>query len=274
MEFRKLILSCREMAGIWRHRHLAWQLIKREVQGKYRGTWGGLAWSFLTPLLMLLVYSFVFSQIFTVRWSPAAADSPVAFALVLFSGLSIFGFVQETVSGAATLVLNHAAYVKKIVFPLEILPWVSLGSAAIHLGIALAVLLAAMLATGWMPSWTVLALPFVLLPLAIGLLGVMWLLAGLGVYLRDIRQPVTIATTGLLFLSPVFYPLDAVPERHRWLIMANPLTYFIEEGRQVLFWNAWPAAGSWLSATAIASACFACGFLAFRKLRRGFADVL
>ncbi len=262
------------MASILRHRHLVWQMIKREVQGKYRGTWGGLAWSFLTPLLMLLVYSFVFSQIFQARWPSAAVESPIMFALVLFSGLSIFGFVQETVGGAAMLVLDHAGYVKKIVFPLEILPWVSLGSAAIHLGIALSVLLAAMLASGRMPTWTLLALPVVLLPLAVGLLGVMWLLAGLGVYLRDIRQPVAIAMTGLLFLSPVFYPLDAVPEHFRWLILANPLTYFVETGRQVLFWNRWPEAAPWLLAAAIAAACFACGFLAFAKLRRGFADVL
>jgi lipopolysaccharide transport system permease protein len=274
LRFVRLAVGVSALASAWTHRQLIGQLIKRDIQGRYRGSWGGVAWSVITPLMMLGVYTFVFSAVFPMRWPKNTAESPLYFVLILFSGLSIFSFFQEIVVKAPSLVLNQVSYVKKIIFPLDILPWVGLGSAAIHLMIALALLLLVGLVAGYPFQLTALALPVVLLPLAIGLLGLQWWFSGLGVYLRDIREPIAVATSGLLFLSPVFFPLSAVPERFQWLFYFNPMTYFVEEGRQVLLWGQLPALDMWLIALLLSITVFSTGFVVFNKLRKGFSDVI
>jgi lipopolysaccharide transport system permease protein len=267
-------LSPRELvASLWRHRALVWLMVKREVVGRYRGAYLGILWSFFQPLLMLLIYTFVFSVVFKARWN-AGSDSKTEFALVLLAGLMVFNLFAECVSRAPGLVIANVNYVKKVIFPLEVLPWVVLGSALIHLSISLVVwLMVYMIFYGW-PPLTVLLLPFVLMPLVFLVMGVSWFLASLGVYLRDASQITGILTTVLMFLSPIFYPASSLPENFRELIYFNPLTPIIETMRDVLYWGHLSHPVAWVSILFISLLIAWLGFAWFQKTRKGFADVL
>src|SRR5258705_1460326 len=257
----------------WRNRHLILQLTKRDVLGRYRGSMMGLAWSFFNPLIMLIVYTFVFSVVFKTRWSVAGEDK-VNFAIILFVGLIVHGLFAECINRAPGLILSNTNYVKKVVFPLEILPSVALGSALFHAGVSLAVLLAAQLLLNQRLPWTVVIFPIILLPLLLATLGFAWLLSALGVYVRDIGQTTTILTTVLMFLSPLFYPVSALPKNYQVWLHLNPLTFIIEEGRNVLIFGNTPNWIGWVIALAASLLIFAGGFWWFQKTRKGFADVL
>src|SRR5574338_1732515 len=223
--------------SVWRNRRLIQSLVRREVVGRYRGSVMGLLWSFFNPVFMLLVYTFVFSVVFKARWN-VANDSKTEFALVLFAGLIVFSLFTECVNRAPGLILANVNYVKKVVFPLEILPVVSLGSTLFHALISLGVWLAAYLVLFGIPPVTALLLPLVILPLLLFILGLSWALASLGVYLRDVSQVIGVITTVLMFLSPVFYPANALPAEYRHMLYLNPLTPVIEQARGVLDWGA------------------------------------
>jgi lipopolysaccharide transport system permease protein len=264
----------REMlTSLWRHRGLIKASAKREVLGRYRGSVLGLLWSFFNPLLMLLVYTFVFSVVFKSRWS-GGSESKTEFALVLFVGLIVFNLFAECINRAPTLILSNANYVKKLVFPLEILPFVSLISAIYHALISLVVWLFAYILFFGMPQPTALLLPLIVVPLCLLVLGLSWALASLGVFLRDVSQFISVLTTLLMFLSPVFYPASGIPESYRHLLYLNPITPVIELGRDVLYWGKLPDFGMlglyWLATATIAWL----GFAWFQKTRKGFADVL
>ncbi|MES2942522.1 MAG: ABC transporter permease [Pseudomonadota bacterium] len=261
------------VGGFWRNRSLIMAMVQREVVGRYRGSILGILWSFFNPVFMLLVYTFVFSVVFKARWS-ASSDSKTEFALVLFAGLIVFNLFSECVNRAPGLILANINYVKKVVFPLEILPWVSLGASMFHALISVVVWLVAYVFFFGFPHLTVFLVPLVFLPLLLFIVGVSWALASLGVYLRDVSQFIGIVTTVLMFLSPVFYPASALPEEYRDLLLFNPLTPAIEQARAVLFWGEMP---DWplLAAYLVGAMCVAwLGFLWFQKTRRGFADVL
>lgn len=259
--------------SVWRHRDLIATLVRREVVGRYRGSLLGVLWSFVLPGLMLLVYTFVFGVVFKARWQ-GGGDSMAEFALLVFAGLIVFNWFAECVSRAPGLILAHRNYVTKVVFPLEVLAWVACGAAAFHALVSFAVwLLAYGCLIGW-PHPVTLLLPLVLAPVALLILGVCWLLAALGVYLRDVAQFVGVATTVLLFLSPVFYPASALPAAYRPWLALNPLTPAIEQARALLFSHRLPDALSW-GAYLSGCALFAwLGFVWFQRTRRGFADVL
>ena len=255
------------------HRTLLASLAQREVLGRYRGSMLGLAWSFFTPLLMLAVYTFVFGVIFKARWG-SGAESRTEFALVLFVGMIVFNLFAECLSRAPSLVLANPNYVKRVVFPLEVLPWVTEAAALFHLGVSLLVWLVAHLLLLGTPPATALLLPAVILPLLLFTLGASWLLASLGVYLRDVGQFINILITVLMFLAPVFYPATAVPESLRGWLYANPLTLPIEMARDVLYWGRLPNGGLWLASLAAGGLVAWAGFAWFQKTRKGFADVL
>lgn len=261
------------LASLWRSRDLVYASAKREVLGRYRGSMFGLLWSFFNPLFMLAVYTFVFSVVFKARWSINNA-SKTEFALVLFAGLIVFNLFAECINRAPTLIVANPNYVKKVVFPLEILPVVSLLSALYHAVISLVVWLAAYCVFYGLPHPTVLLLPVVLLPLGLFILGLSWLLASLGVFLRDISQIIGIAVTVLMFLSPIFYSASSLPEAYRHWLYVNPLTPFVEMTRDVLYWGKVPdaavLAGCWLMSLLMAWL----GFAWFQKTRKSFADVL
>ncbi|MDI1276627.1 ABC transporter permease [Methylobacter sp.] len=261
--------------SLWRNRQLIVQMTKREVVGRYKGSIMGLAWSFFNPVFMLVVYTFVFSEIFKSRWGGVGGDdSKTQFAVVLFVGMIVLSLFSEVVNRAPGLILSNANYVKKVVFPLEILVVIAMGVALFHSLISLGVLLAAfMLFNGYL-HWTAIFTPLVLLPLVIVTLGISWVLASLGVFLRDVGQTIGIITTVLMFLSPVFYPVTAVPEKFRPFIMANPLTFIIEQAREVLIWGHlpnWTGLGIYIIAATVTAWA---GYALFQKTRKGFADVL
>lgn len=260
--------------SIWHHRRLIKQMAWREVVGRYKGSIFGLAWSFFNPLMMLAVYTFVFSVVFKARWGIEVSEGKTDFALVLFVGLIIHALFAEVLNRAPTLVLSNVNYVKKVVFPLEVLTFVSLSAALFHAAISFLVLLVAFVVLNGLPSWTVIYTPVTLLPLLPLMLGFGWLLASLGVYLRDIGQLIGIANMALLFLAPVFYPLTALPEAYQSVLYINPLTYPIEQTRAVIIFGEMP---NWvgLGVYSIISVltCWI-GFWWFQRTRRGFADVL
>lgn len=261
------------VATIWRNRGLVRALVQREVVARYRGSFAGILWSLFNPVFMLAVYTFVFSVVFKARWS-GGSESRSEFALVLFAGMIVFSVFAETITRAPTTIISNPSYVKKVIFPLEILPCVALGSALFHASVSILVWLAAYVLLFGLPHATALLLPLVLLPLVLLTLGLSWLLASLGVYLRDVAQIVGIATTAMMFMSPIFYPLSALPEQYRALLLINPLTPAVEQARAVLVWGRLPDFGM-LAVYLAASALVAwLGFAWFQKTRRGFADVL
>jgi lipopolysaccharide transport system permease protein len=257
----------------WRNRHLILQLAKRDVLGRYRGSMMGLAWSFFNPLIMLTVYTFVFSVVFKARWSVAGEDK-INFAIILFVGLIAYGLFAECINRAPTLILSNSNYVKKVVFPLEILPSVALGSALFHAGVSLIVLLIAQFLVNQRLPWTVIFFPIVVLPLLFTAMGLAWLLSALGVYVRDMGQITTIFTTVLMFMSPLFYPLSALPKQYQVWLQLNPLTFIIEQSRNVLIFGKTPDWILWGLALAASLLVCAVGFWWFQKTRKGFADVL
>lgn len=260
---------------IWRHRQLIGQMTRREVVGRYKGSAMGLAWSFFNPVFMLVVYTFVFSEIFKSRWGGIGGeDSKTQFAVALFVGMIVLNLFSEVVNRAPGLILSNANYVKKVVFPIEILPIVAMGATLFHALVSLVVLLSAFVIFNGYLHWTVAFLPLVLLPLIILTIGLAWMLASLGVFLRDVGQTVTIITTVLMFLSPVFYPVSAVPESIRSYIMANPLTFIIEQARDVLIWGRLPDWTGLAMYTMAAVLVAWTGYAWFQKTRKGFADVL
>jgi len=263
------------IASFWRNRALIFVLSKREVVGRYRGSYFGILWSFINPIFMLTVYTFVFSQIFKSRWNPKS-NSEAEFALVLFAGLLIFNLFSECLTQAPRLILNNANYVKRVVFPLEILPWVSLYSAFFHGLISLLVWIIAYSIFFTTPQLTLFYLPLIILPFCLMTIGFSWALASLGVYLRDISQLIGILITALMFLSPIFYPITSIPLDYQKLMLINPLTIPVQLTRDFLFWGVGLDSNLELLLAYFGASLFvAClGFYWFQKTRKGFADVL
>ena len=262
------------VVSFWRNAELVWQLSKRELTGRYKGSYLGLCWALVNPLLLLAVYTFVFSVVFEVRWARGGDEHQFQFALILFSGLIVHGMIAEILGKGPALILQNTNYVKKVVFPLEVLPLVITITALFHACISYGLLVVALALLNGSVHGTALLLPVVLLPFLAFLLGVGWLLASFGVFFRDISQLTGLIATVLLFVSPIFFPLDALPEAFRPLFLANPLTFVIEQSRGLLIWGTgpdWRALGFYyLLAFAVAWA----GFYAFQRMRKGFADVI
>ena len=271
---KKFRTSPREMvASLWRNRELVYALVKREVIGRYRGSILGVFWTFVQPVFMLLIYTFVFSVVFKARWN-AGSDSKTEFALVLFAGLMVFNLFSECINRAPGIILANANYVKKVVFPLEILPWVALGAALFQALVSLGVWLFFYIVIFGVPHATVWLLPLVVTPVLFMTMGLSWMLASLGVYLRDVSQLVVIGTTVLMFLSPIFYPMSSLPEKYRYFLQFNPLTLAIEGVRDVLCWGSFPSMGMYGVYLMISVIFSWLGFAWFQKSRKGFADVL
>ena len=260
-------------ASLWRNRELIKASTKRDVLGRYRGSALGLLWSFFNPVFMLAVYTFVFSVVFKARWS-TSSDSKTEFALVLFAGLIVFNLFAECIHRAPVIILSNVNYVKKVVFPLEILPVVALMSVLFHGLISLSVWILAYLVFVGLPHATVIYLPLVILPLLMLTIGLSWFLSSLGVYLRDVSQFVVLVTTVLMFLSPIFYPVTALPGKYQYLLYLNPLTTVIEQTRDVLFFGKMPDFSMLGIYWGVALSAAWLGFAWFQKTRKGFADVL
>jgi lipopolysaccharide transport system permease protein len=270
--FNPVVLFC----TLWRHRYLMRQITSRELTQRYQGSYLGMLWSIIVPLLMMAVYTFVFSVVFKARWrSDTTAESSVGeFALTLFAGLTAFNVFAEVVNRAPTLILSVPNYVKKVVFPLEILPVVSTASAVINSLISIGLVIIGSLLLLHKFSVTILLLPLAYLPLIFLTLGLAWFLAALGVYIRDVAQIIGIVVQILFFVSPVFYPVSAVPAAIRPILQLNPLTTILESFRQVLLWGQPLCWGNWMVWTVGTFVFAMLGYAWFASTKKGFADVM
>lgn len=260
--------------SLWLHRELSWRLSEREILGRYRGSLLGIGWSFVTPLAMLAVYTFIFSQVFKARWGVLDDSGPLGFAVNLFAGLIVFNLFSECVSRSPGLVLSNPNYVKKVVFPLEILGCVTVETAGFHAVTSLIILvLFELLAFKGLPVSFV-WLPIVWLPLFLGCLACTWLLSAAGVFLRDISQVVGVGLNMLMFLSPIFFPISALPQRWQPLLNINPLAQVIEQTRRVTIEGFAPSPA--YLAMGLITSTLACevAFRLFQRSKRAFADVI
>lgn len=257
-----------------RHSNLIWQLAKREIIGRYRGSVFGLAWSFFNPLLLLLIYTLFFTEALGMH-EVTSGSSKTAFANSLFVGLIIHGFFAECAMRAPKLVTSNPSYVKKIVFPLEILPWVSVVSATFHGIVSILVLACFIVLSGSVLPITFPLILLVVVPLILLCLAVGWILAALGVYLRDIGQMVGLLSTAMLFTAPVFFPVSRLENStFSYIVHANPLTFLINQGREVALWGRLPDLAGLAMYSAIAAVCCWMAYMWFQRARGGFSDVL
>ncbi|TCV79107.1 ABC transporter permease [Sulfurirhabdus autotrophica] len=252
------------------HQYLIGQLIKRDVLLRYRGAFFGVLWVFLSPLLMLGIFAFVFGSIFQSRWPQQNEVMP--FWLLLYCGLIVFNLFAETISRAPGAVRGYPSYVKKIIFPVHILPLIPLGAAFVHTAFNIIILFAALAWTGHL-HLSILLFPFLLFPTILLALGLSWFLAAWGVFIKDMTQIVPVFVQMLMFLSPIFYPINAVPALLQPIYQHNPLGAVIEAARaaatgQPIDWSTWGIA---LAIGLIASIL---GFAFFQHSREEFADVL
>jgi lipopolysaccharide transport system permease protein len=259
---------------LWGERVLVRQIGRRDVVSRYKGSYLGVLWSLITPLLMLAVYAFVFSVIFKSRWGNVGSQSQLTFALTLFCGLLAYNVFAEVVSRAPTLVVGNPSYVKRVVFPLEILPVAALFTAVVNMLPGAVVLLITWVAVYHSLSSTIWLAPLMLLPLCMISLGLGWLLASLGVFIRDIAHPVTVLVQVLLFMSGIFYPISALPAKYQHLLILNPLVSIIENIRRTALWGQWPVWRWWAIVTLGSLVLMQIGYYWFDRSRKAFADVL
>ena len=260
-------------ADAWRHRQLLRHLIKRDVAMRFRGSVLGKVWMVLSPLAMLALYTLVFGVIFQPRW-PGAVHGPLDVALYYFAGLIVFDFFIDCLNRAPTLLLAHVTYIKKILFPVELLAWMVVGGAALRFIIGCFLLIILYTVVNGPPPASAIAMPLLVLPLALFAIGFVWLLSAVGVFLRDAGHVVMAVTPAIMFVSPIFFPVAAIPEPFRVFFYANPLTLVLENVRAALF------AGSVQISLGFAAYCLCAlvfallGYWCFTRLRPSFADVM
>jgi lipopolysaccharide transport system permease protein len=261
------------LGSLNQNKGLLWDLVKRDFIGRYKGSVMGITWSFFNPLIMLAIYTMVFSVAFKAKWG-VGEENKLTFAIMLFSGMIIHSFFSECLNRAPGLISGHPNYVKKVVFPLEILPWMALTSALLHFAISFGVLIVFCVLAGFSIHAGILLTPLILLPLILTTIGLSWILSSLGVYLRDLSQVIGVITTVALFLAPIFYPVDSLPQAYRVFITLNPITLPIHQLREAMLLNQslrWDLWGISLFEGVFISHL---GFWWFQKSRKGFADVI
>lgn len=274
---RLLIRAQRFLSGPFdsfgRYRDLTRELTRRDILGRYRGANFGLLWSLIGPLMMLVIYTVAFGAILGSRWNQPTGEI-AAFGMVLFIGILVHGFFAECFSRSPRLMIDNSNYVKRVIFPLHVLPWSVVLSALFHMAMNLVVfaLLNAALYGKFSP-YIVLA-PIVVVPLVLMTVSVCWVMASLGVYLRDISQAVPVIVTAMLFLSSAIVPVDSLPPRYQLIFRLNPLTFFIDEMRDVALWGRLPDFSGLLLRAVVALVLLYVSYAWFRFTSRGFADVL
>ena len=257
---------------LWRHYDLILQLIKRDILTKYRGSFAGLLWVVIAPLLMLSLYTLVFSVFMKVKW-PGVTNN-LMYSLIIYVGLIVLNFFSECVNRAPGIIVSNANFVKKVVFPLEIYPWVIVGSAFFQAIINTSILAVFCLIILGKIHITILLLPFLFLPLTLITLGFSWFLSSAGVFVRDITHLMVFIMQIIMYLSPVFYSISMLPEMYQKVLFFNPLTFVIEEARKLVIFGNQPQWGTVGVFFIISVSIAYLGFLWFQKTRDGFADVL
>jgi len=260
-------------SALLKHRSLTLELTKRDVLGRYRGASFGLLWSLISPFLLLCVYTFSFGTVMRGGW-PQVGNGQASYSIILFAGMIVHGFLAECVNKSPVLIVGNPNFVKRVIFPLDILPWPMVLSALFHMLMNIVVFIVLRLIMDHAFSWTIILYPIVILPLVVLALGVSWFLASAGVYMRDISQVTGVLTMALLFLSTAMMPLNSVPAAYRWVFEVNPLSFIIDQARDVMLWEKMP---DWFGlaiymSVALVVACL--GHAWFMATRKGFADVL
>lgn len=258
---------------LYKNNYLLRQLVKKDIQQRYQGSVLGMLWSFIVPLLMLVIYTFVFSEVFQAKWD-INTDDKYQFALVLFCGLTAFNMVGEVMNRSTVLIASNTNYVKKVIFPLEILPVVTVFSALFNAVIGFMILIVAQLVIYHTVSATIYFVFFALIPLVILCIGLGLLISAISVYLKDVNNFVSVLVTVLMYMSPVFFPLTSVPENFKFICEVNPLTYIIENFRNVVLYGRsldWKYYGI---SCIVAVAVYLLGKVVFMRAKEGFADVL
>lgn len=256
---------------IWQHRHLLLQLVLHELKARYYTSFLGVLWVLILPLSTLAIYTFVFSVVLPSAWQNSGS---IPYAFILFAGLIPFNLFSEVINRSPGIILGYPNYVKKVVFPLHILPVVVLSSALVDSLVSMVLLLIGMALWSQHLPWTVLLLPLAYLPLLLLTLGTSWILASLGVYIRDVGPAINILTRFLFFLTPIVYPLERIPPAYLWIMKLNPLSAVVETFRDVLLWGRMFSWVEWSAWTLAGIVILAVGYLWFMKTRTGFADVL
>jgi lipopolysaccharide transport system permease protein len=249
------------------------QLFQRDFAVRYRGSVGGALWSVVSPLLLLAVYTFMFGVVFESRWGDLPPDKG-SFSMLLFAGMLVHGVFAEAASRAPLLVLSQPAYVKKLIFPLEILPVIVVANAVVNAGIGFLLLIVFNLLLGGGLHPALLLLPLVMLPYAVLITGIVLFLSALGVFVRDLAHAIGFIVAVSIFVTPVFYPLTAVPAAYRSLMYLNPLTFIVEQSRALVLFGELPDWGGLILYTGLAILAFWAGLAWFQRSRSGFADVM
>jgi lipopolysaccharide transport system permease protein len=258
--------------SLWKHRQLIGHLARRDILSRYRGSFMGLVWSFVQPLLMLAIYTVVLGYFLKSKWP--GVDNSLEYSLVLFAGLILFNFLVECISRAPTLVLANPNYVRKVVFPLEVLPWVSVAAALFHTMLTLAAWIVFYLLVHRSLHWTIVYIPLLLFPLTFVAAATGWFLSATGVFIRDVNQLIPPITQALMFLSPLFYSVHDVPPLFQKILLANPLSFVIEQARAIMIWGQSPDFAGlgiyWIVSLIVAWLAF----VWFQYVRDGFGDVI
>lgn len=255
------------------HRALIVQLVKREIVGRYRGSFLGVVWTFINPLLMLAIYTFVFGVVFKSRWRSESSDY-MEYAVVMFAGVLLHSLLADCIMRAPSLIVDKVNFVKKVVFPLEALAWVVVGVALFHTLIAMIIFTGAIIVWQGQVPLSVLLVPIVIIPFALITVGLVWFISSLGVYLRDIGQIMGIVSSLLMFLAPVFYPLHSVSKVFSDYLYLNPITFIVEQVRNAAIWGRPVDWIGWFLYLMVAWLVAWFGLTWFQRLRGGFADVL
>lgn len=264
----------RMLRELWAKRDLAVQLARRDVVGRYRAARLGLLWSVLTPLILLGIYTFVFTVVFRFRWNDAAPESRGQFALTMFCGMLLFNLFAEVVTRAPVMIVSNPNYVKKVVFPLETFVVSGLLSALFNMLVGFAVWLIGTVLLIGPPPITCVWLPVVLMPVCLLTCGVAWVLAALGVFIRDVGHVVVLGVQVLFFMTPIFYRIEAVPPAFQRFLRINPLAHVVEDARRVLMWGSSPDWRWWLPSLVISGSLALLGYAFFMKSKRAFGDVI
>lgn len=259
--------------SLWRHRELYRRVLVRDIQASFRGSALGTAWVVLIPLVMVAVYTFVFGAVLKSSWS-TSTSSPYQVPLIFFSGLMVFGFFMEVVMRAPNYIRDNKTYVTKIIFPIDILCWVLVGTALFKFCVNLTLLLLFLAIFGGGLSWETLLLPLLMLPFILLIVGAAWILAAIGAFIRDLSHALQALGPIIMFISPVFYSVAQVPEPFRPLYFLNPLTFMLESARDLLFFERVFSFQAYLVFAVAACSIFVLGYMFFQKVRPGFADVV
>ena len=261
---------------IWKNRTVIFHWTRRLLALRYAGSLLGPLWTLATPLLMLAIYTFVFGIVFRARWQmlDPQLETTGSYAVILFCGMAVFNIFSETVQTSCRCIIDNANLVKKVIFPLEILPLCQLLAAALTGQLWFALVLGAAILAGLPLHPALFAFPLALLPLLALSAGLGWFVAATTVYLRDIPHLTGMGLQALFFMTPIFYPEALVPQSLHFIFLINPLAWLCQQARSLLLFGQIPPPGdlalAWLTCFGICQA----GFVWFVKVRKGFADVL